>query len=260
MRTSRGLIWLVLFLGLIVSSAVHAQASAEGEALLTELAETPNARKGEVINAIVASGEPRARVWLEAFGDNKLSRVKDSGQFVIVLENRGRDWKVEDALTGEALGEMSRRDLDNIRINNALRNELASIMAIIDLKVDDTDLRLAAARELRGSVDSTLAERLRPLLAEEQDSGVREALQQAIAIYEVEENGDVESVNVLAGSLNPESRAALNTAVRSDDPALVAAAEDALASIEQKLKYNRVAETLYFGLALGSVLVLAKPG
>ena len=81
-------------------------------------------------------------------------------------------------------------------------------------------------------------------------------LTNALAIYQVEQ-GDVEAVATLSGSLNPTVRAALNNAVNSDDPALAAAAEEALASIEQKLKLNRAAETLYFGLSLGSVLVLA---
>ncbi|MDX1467564.1 MAG: urea ABC transporter permease subunit UrtB, partial [Halomonas sp.] len=61
-------------------------------------------------------------------------------------------------------------------------------------------------------------------------------------------------------SLNGEVRAALGSAARSDDPALAEAAQAALADIEQKLRLNRGLETLYFGLSLGSVLVLAAIG
>ncbi|HCW89973.1 MAG TPA: urea ABC transporter permease subunit UrtB, partial [Marinobacter sp.] len=39
-----------------------------------------------------------------------------------------------------------------------------------------------------------------------------------------------------------------------------AAASEALETVEQRLKINRAAETLYFGLSMGSVLVLAAIG
>ena len=244
---------------LLPMAASAQQQAADPQALLTDLAQAPDARKGEVISRIAASGHDRARAWLEAFGDNKLAQVKDSGQFVIVLQNRGRDWKVADAISGEAMGEISRRELDTIRINNALRAELAGILSVIDLTVDSIERRREAARALLGKVDAAMAERINSLLEAETDSRVQTLLRDAVSIYRVEQ-GEVNAVEQLSGSLNTEVRSALNRAERSDDPAMAAAATDALASIEQKLKLNRAAETLYFGLSLGSVLVLAAIG
>ncbi|MEO9522118.1 urea ABC transporter permease subunit UrtB [Marinobacter alexandrii] len=233
---------------------------AEAQQLLTALADSSFAEKKTVINRIAGSGDDRARYWLESFGANKLGRIEDSGQFIIVLSNRGRNWTVEDALTKENLGEISRRDIDTIRVNNALRNELEGILSVIDLKSPNEDQRLSAARALKGSVSGTLAERLPTLIDEEQSADVQAALTEALGIYQVEEQGDITAVATLSGSLNSEARAALQQAMRSDDPALAAAATKAMESIEQKLKLNRAAETLYFGLSLGSVLVLAAIG
>ncbi|MBQ0833168.1 MAG: urea ABC transporter permease subunit UrtB, partial [Marinobacter sp.] len=232
----------------------------EAQQLLTELAEASFAAKKDVVNRIASSGDERARGWLESFSSNKLARIESSGQFIIVLENRGRDWTIESALTGENLGEMSRRDIDTIRVNNALRNEIEGILSVIDLKSPDEGNRLSAARALKGSVSGTLAERLPELIKTEESESVQAALTEALAIYNVEEQGDVAAVATLSGSLNSEARAALQQAMRSDDAALVAAATKAMASIEQKLKLNRAAETLYFGLSLGSVLMLAAIG
>ncbi|BBI54382.1 hypothetical protein HORIV_68030 [Vreelandella olivaria] len=53
---------------------------------------------------------------------------------------------------------------------------------------------------------------------------------------------------------------ALSRAANSDDPVVANAAAASLAGIEQQLKINRGLETLYFGLSLGSVLVLAAIG
>ena len=261
MSILRSLSQLVLVCCLCWPALAAAQLDdADAQRLLTALAESSFADKKTVINRIAGSGDPRARIWLEAFGANKLGRIESSGDFIIVRENRGRNWTVENALTGAALGEVSRRDIDTIRVNNALRNELAGILSVIDLKSPDEDNRLAAARALRGSVGDDLAQRLPELIAAEPSAPVRQALTEALAIYQVAEQGNVAAVATLSGSLNAQARAALQNAVRGDDPALAAAAAKALDSIEQKLKLNRAAETLYFGLSLGSVLVLAAIG
>ncbi|WP_148863944.1 urea ABC transporter permease subunit UrtB [Marinobacter fonticola] len=267
MSIPRSLKQLLIACLLMLPALVYAQTNEEqAQSFLQQLADASYAEKVRVINDIASSGDERARQWLEAFADGKLARVEEdtdvapANTFVIVLNNRGRDWTVADALTGEAIGEISRRNLDSIRINNALRGELDSILSVIDLKVDDPDQRLAAARGLRGSVDEAMAENLNALMAEEENNSVKAALEEAIAIYRVEELGDVDAVETLSGSLNSEARAALNSASRSDDAALAKAAKEALVSIEQKLKMNRAAETLYFGLSLGSVLVLAAIG
>ncbi|BES70004.1 urea ABC transporter permease subunit UrtB [Marinobacter nanhaiticus D15-8W] len=267
MSITRSLKQLLMACLLTLPALVHAQASDEqAQSLLKQLADASYAEKGRIINDIAGSGDERARQWLEAFADGKLARVEEdtdvapADTFVIVLENRGRDWTVADALTGDEIGEISRRNLDSIRINNALRGELDGILSVIDLKVDDPEQRLAAARGLRGSVDDAMVENLSELMAEEENNSVKAALEEAIAIYRVEELGDVDAVETLSGSLNSQARAALNAASRSDDAALAKAAKEAMVSIEQKLKMNRAAETLYFGLSLGSVLVLAAIG
>jgi len=250
------LVWLLLSPALVTASTEDDRV----QQLLTELAESSFSGKKAAIDRIIATGDARARGWLEAFAANKLARQTSSGRFVIVLSNRGRNWTVADALTGESLGEVSRRDIRTIRINNSLRNELKGLLSVLDLKSPDADSRLAAARALRGKVDESLAGRLTEMLAEEPSADVREELELVLAIYRVAELGDVQAVSVLSGSLSSEARAALQNALDSDDPALVQAAGRALERVEQKLKLNSAAETLYFGLSLGSVLVLTAIG
>ena len=214
--------------------------------------------KGEAIIAILQSDDERAREWLQQLLDGRLQRA-DDGRFVVVLDNSGRDWPVADALTGEPLGEMSRRDLDRIGINNALRNQLRSAIAVVDLYSPNVERRRSSAERLLGEVDEELAQPLSELINEEEDSQVVRRLSQALAIYQVE-NGELEGVEALRGSLHPRARVALSRAASGDDPIVADAATAALMSIEQNLKINRGLETLYFGLSLGSVLVLAAIG
>ncbi|MCK7545390.1 urea ABC transporter permease subunit UrtB [Marinobacter bryozoorum] len=259
MSISRWLTFLLIAL-LTVPGMTSAQEERAPEALLEQLAEASPRDTETVIKAIATSGHERARNWLDAYGNNRLSQVKDTGQIVIVLNNRGRDWEVADAITGENLGETSRRDLDRIAVNNAIRRQLEGVMAMMNLYANDLEVREAAALDLMGKVDDAVVEDVTARIEEEPDADIRSRLEQAVAIYQVEEQGSAEVINVLAGSLHPRARAALNNAVASEDPALRAPAEKALGSIEQKLKMNKAAETLYFGLSLGSVLVLAAIG
>ncbi|MCE9666106.1 urea ABC transporter permease subunit UrtB [Halomonas sp. M5N1S17] len=263
-RPSRCLALLILLLSLcLTAGAAQAQSSEAGDdAAALELLEALDVAsypaKGEAIDAIVQSDDPRARDWLSALLDGRLQRT-DDGRFVVVLDNRGREWPVEDALSGEALGEMSRRELDRIGINNALRNQLRSAIAVVDLYSADLALRRASAERLLGEVDADLAEPLAGVIEQEEDRRVRARLTQALAIHRLEQ-GEVDAVADLKGSLHPRVRVALNRAVMGDDPVVADAAQAALNSIEQNLRINRGLETLYFGLSLGSVLVLAAIG
>ncbi|MEC9481922.1 MAG: urea ABC transporter permease subunit UrtB, partial [Halomonas sp.] len=229
---------------------------------LAALAAESYAAKARSIQALVDSGHPRTRVWLTALLDGKLQRLEDSGRFVIVTDNRGRDWTVIDAIDDAPLGEVSRRNIDRITINNALRNQLRSAMAILDLDAPSAEERLASANRLLGEVDADLATPLATRLEAEQDPAVREKLAQALALYRLE-SGDSEAIDTaiatLSGSLNSTVRNALERVAGGDGEA-AEAAQKALASIEQKLELMRTAETLYFGLSQGSVLVLAAIG
>ncbi|MBS9404197.1 urea ABC transporter permease subunit UrtB [Halomonas sp. TRM85114] len=253
-----GLLLLCLLFGLV--PVVQAQEDeAAGQALLEALAVSSYEAKSEAIESIITSGDERSRRWLEELLGGKLQRHKETGRFVIVLENRGRNWPVIDALSFEDAGEMSRRDLDRIGINNALRGQLQSALAVLDLYTDDVDDRRDAARELLGSVDAAMVEPLRELVGSEDDAEVRRLLEQGLAIHRLNE-GDIDAIAELEGSLNSRVRAALNSATRSDNPLVADAASAALLDIEQKLRINSGLETLYFGLSLGSVLVLAAIG
>ena len=250
---------LVLALPIAASAQTEDADKDQGQTLLASLAEAPANEVENAIKAIVSSGDERARGWLEAYGANRLSRIKDTGQVVIVLNNRGRDWEIASPLTGENLGEMSRRELDRVAINNRIRGQLEGILAMLDLNAADPDVREASAQDMMGKVDAALVEPLEAQLEAEENAAVRDRIRAALAIYRVGE-GDLEAIEELSGSLHPRARAALSEAVRGDNPALATKAKQALATIEQKLKLNNAAETLYFGLSMGSVLVLAAIG
>ncbi|MGF2687278.1 urea ABC transporter permease subunit UrtB [Marinobacter sp. DUT-3] len=255
---------LGLVLLLVLSLPAHSQTQTDpGQALLTNLADASSREIDAAIEAIVDSGDPRARDWLNAFGNNRLSRIEETGQVVEVLRNVGRNWTIADPLTGENLGKISRRELDRVNINNAIRGKLEGVLAMLDLYSDDPEVQESAAEAMMGKVNDSVVNPLTKLLERDLPGPVRNRIEESVAIYQLEQ-GDaqarVEAIDALTGSLHSNARAALNKAVAGDDPVVAARAKQALVSIEQKLKMNRAAETLYFGLSLGSVLVLAAIG
>ncbi|SBR45285.1 amino acid/amide ABC transporter membrane protein 1, HAAT family [Halomonas sp. HL-93] len=249
-----------LFISLLAWLPMTVQAQEDdGQALLEALDTRSFDDKSEAITAIIESEHERADEWLQALLDSDLQRLKDDGRFVIAVDSAGLDVSIEDALTGESMDDVTRRDLDRLTINNALRSQLRSAISLVELYAGDRDARLDAAEGLIGDVEEDQVEPLTNRLDEEPSAAVRDRLNQALAVYRLNQ-GDVEAVEVLSGSLNSNIRVALNRAAQSDDPLVVDAATAALADIEQNLKISRAAETLYFGLSMGSVLVLAAIG
>jgi len=89
---------------------------------------------------------------------------------------------------------------------------------------------------------------------------VRAALELAIALDDLNAEATdtrLVAISVLGSSLEPQVRNRLATlAGQGKDPTVVVAARQALSEIELRLRLNAGAETLFFGLSLGSVLAL----
>ncbi|MGD8274715.1 MAG: urea ABC transporter permease subunit UrtB, partial [Thiohalocapsa sp.] len=164
----------------------------------------------------------------------------------------------------EALGNVGRRDARKITINNRMRSALRTNIAALTLASPDPATRLSAAKEMMGDVDDAGISALRGQLALEDDPQVREAIELALAIAGLEAETLEErkaAVAALGTSLYPEARNALDDLIRTEqDPELLAAAQAARTEIAQRVDNMRRLETLFFGLSLGSVLVLAAIG
>jgi urea transport system permease protein len=179
--------------------------------------------------------------------------------------------KGEDQITsffnGEVIEIASSRDIKKISVNNSLRTILRSGIARLQIFSPVASVRKQAAVNLLKSADDIDSVTLSRAMAEEKNSEVKDVLSLVQGIKSLE-SGDsatrLAGIDALAGSLYPDVRGALANFVRaaeSDGRASeVKAATDALEKIEDLLRVNAVIENLYFGLALGAVLLLAAIG
>ena len=221
------------------------------------------AQVSQAIGQLASEGSDRAKLILESLLERKVFYIKKDKQLVLA-EKVEREYKIRDALTDEELGIVKKRKLKKVPVNNKLRREIRAVLATMDLKNPDADARLAAVNQMLDRPDAASAELLEGMLEEEPDSRVAEAMGIVIALGKLT-SGDQqqreEAVELLDGNTHPAVRNGLNALLQqSDDATLKADIERALNNIDAKLQIYSVMENIFFGLSLGSVLVLAAIG
>jgi urea transport system permease protein len=228
-------------------AALNADGFDAKEAAIAEFAAIDHSRVIPVLKAMLA-------------GD--LAARKDDGRMVIVAGDP-EGYLLTDAVSGKELGVVGKRDVRKVRINNSIRGLLRETIASLSLNNPDPKIRLAAAEELLGNLDAGSAAELRRYLEAEQHPRVRKAMQAALALVDIQSEDVhtvIDAVSVLQGNLHPQVRGALTRLGEHDDPEVRRHAAKALGSIQSKLDFYRFIETLFFGLSLGSILVLAAIG
>ena len=219
--------------------------------------------KAQAAARLAATGHPRAALVLQGLLEGNLAFRKADDRLVIV-QDEADGLRLTDAWTGEDLGSAKKRAVTRITLNNSLRQRLRGTIAGLNLGAADPAARLGAVRAMLSAPDPELTEALRGRLATEPDAAVRKALGTAIALAELS-TGDAEqrlaAIAQLSGALEPEVRQTLAASIGTEkDPRVLAAAQRSLRAIDSRIQLYGFAETLFFGLSLGSVLVLAAIG
>ncbi|MBM9511002.1 urea ABC transporter permease subunit UrtB [Desulfogranum marinum] len=248
---------------LSTSVAFGATQSAEFEQGVQLLASKSFTEKEQAIHMIGNSGDPLAIKTLQAVYAGKLFFVKKD-KTLVYGEPDGSTYSVTDFISGEDLGLIKKRKLKKITINNKLRGVLKSVLAGLNLQHPDPKQRLAAAEEILTGLNPELITLLKKSLLTEQDPEVREALTSALAVaglHHQDPQQRLASLALIAGNLNPVVKNAIQALIeKENDPIVLKKAEAALKVIEAKSTWYARLETLFFGLSLGSVLVLAAIG
>ena len=259
---------LIAFLAAFVSAAGLAAAS-DFEAALGKLTDKSFQVKEQAIAEIAASGDERALPILSALQAGDLYFVRKDKR-IVFAEKLDKGFSITDALTGEALGEVKRRAVRKVSINNRLRTALKSAIGSLELFSPDAEARLAAARSMLVAPTADALAMLDRALTAESEASVREALETARAAVQAQTgplDARLAAVGVMSGSMNQDVWRVLGKLVEeggettSEDAQQVAlAASAALASIEDQKRFYSFLETLFFGISLGAVLLLAAVG
>ncbi len=242
--------------------AVPARAAPVDDALTHFAADRfPETDRG--IDALIAAGAPTAPAILAALADGRL--FFDPGSHRVYY--RDPSDRLDDAATGAKADGVMESDLKKVRLNNSIRSKVGAAVGGLDLLSPNRTKRLAAAETAFQARDAKAQGPVDAALARETDPAVRTALAQArAAILATAGTGsDAErlaAIGVLrqrgdADALGPIGQMA---AAPDASPAVRAAAAAAAASIRTTLALWQALQNCWYGVSLGSVLLLAAIG
>ncbi|PMH00981.1 urea ABC transporter permease subunit UrtB [Vibrio splendidus] len=158
------------------------------------------------------------------------------------------------------------RQFKKVRVNNKLRGILRGEIASIGLNSGNPDVRYKAVLDLLGTKTADIIERLTELRTNESDGKVAELMDLSLAIATSLNNSAtiedrVASIERVGDFKHSVVLKTLNQLLNSEqDQKVLAAAERAMDSYQQSQALYSGVETVFFGLSLGSVLVLAGIG
>lgn len=252
---------LVPCFGLEEKSALDASFQATVDLLKTR----SFGEKAEAARAIAAHTHPRTLEVLTALLDAELYTERKTDRVVFANGLDGGGFNIRDAVTGEGLGQVGRRGAKKISVNNRLRGLLRGLIAGIRLDDKDPDDRIAAAEAIAAGADSSMRAVLDARLLVESDAKVIEAIETALVVFDLDANDETVRLRAIrASASNLDGRVREKLTGISNDPvaseAIQEAARETLESIEETVARYKTIETVFFGLSLGSVLVLAAIG
>jgi urea transport system permease protein len=216
------------------------------------------------VGTIALSGGERARIILNALGNNNLYTWKyprpDHGLFIDDPDTG--TWT--NARTGAAIPAPPFMTVRRVIANDMVTGAIATAVGVLDLASPNVGTRQAAAEAIFESPSPATLPIVTQALAHETDAHVRTTLAQAQAADELATPSTpvatkVAAIKVIAARGDLTARNEL--ASLSGEPAPVAAAATAaIGHIDFVLKLWSWLETVYYGISLGSVLLLAAAG
>ncbi len=207
------------------------------------------------VDSLAASGDPRAADILAALQAGQLM-VGTDRQIYIQTDNG-----TVDAATGQpAAGPIARP----VRVNNSVRQEVNAALGTLRLLSPDATQRAAAAEAVFHSRDAAALPALNRAIAKETDPAIKRAMLEAraaailattdssdpdrlAAIQTLSERGDLEARSLMATIPNP-------------SPLVAQAASKAMATIDWQQTLWSILQSVFYGVSLGSVLLLAASG
>ena len=168
-----------------------------------------------------------------------------------------------DLATGQVIAEPG--PLAQIRLNNRLRRALSVARAGIELSRGDDAARLAAAETLSADASEMLLPLFERVMASETNAEVRGVIERAAArvrIGSADPAVRLAAVESLGASYQRDVLTLLTPLAGDAEPdaAVRAAAVKAIADIERRLSFIQTLRTIFTGMSLGSILLLAALG
>ena len=261
----------LLFSLLCVKSARPADGPEAGDlsAKLLELAvDSPKARKA-AIDALAQTGDHRLIAFFDDYSKGNAYLYKN--QIVIALDAEPKEAKrakLLDPLTRETLpdGTVAKTELKELDVSN--RERMAVRDGVVKLRLNDPadDARLSAIVKIGDGENTALIPALNARLEVEQNSKIKLALEESIAVLTLSlpaaKPDELEKAIARLGALHSGRALSKLKTLKSKTafPQLQKPIDEAIGSIESHESWGRGVSYVFSGLSLGSILVLMALG
>ena len=233
-------------------------AAADFQTALQGLAANDFHTKQAAVEALAASGHAHTLDILAALADGRLFAAGNAFYIQNVQTDTFSPIDAPDAAAEKPEGARK------ITVNNKIRQWVRHYVAENALSSSHPAERKAAMEQMLQKNDASALAQVQTALPKETDKNVRALMETYVAradLQSADTSRHAAAIAVLGKSGLPENLSLLQNYVQTPStPALKAQAQKAISSIETKLDLLKGAETLSFGLSLGSVLVLTAIG
>jgi len=253
--------WLAALLAVALAFAVAPLRAAGLEEALAHFATDDYGEIEEGITAVAASGDPRAASIIEALQDGRLLYSAERKK----VYYRDVSGTLFDAVTAVAITGGEPADIDTVEINNRLRRAIDAALGGLTLMSPDRAKRYDAAQAVFKSHEANVLPAIEAAIGKETDAGIKRTLNEARAaiILNSEDASEADKLAAVAviRARGDQDSVALLQALPADTPEdVVAVAKRAVAAMASELALWDLAQNAWYGLSLGSVLLLAAIG
>ncbi len=254
---------LVTLCLLVTLLATDLRAQEDLRAMVNALGEGNFAQTIKQVEALAKTGDPKIVPALEALAAGDLYQRKSDKQ-VFLTKSTGGSLTLLDPLSGEEVGTESAGALTKIRVNNGLRRAVRAALGGLTLMSPDAGVRLQAAQTMLRTPSADALDQIETALAAETSADVKPVLERArAAALLISDRPDDEkkaAVAVISNAGGQDALSLLSAALSSADDNLRPDIETAIESIKERQAFWAAGQNVWYGLSLGSVLLLAAIG
>jgi urea transport system permease protein len=251
---------LALCAGLLTLAFAAPSRAAALQDALARFAADSYSETETAISEVAQSGDPRAAEIIQALAAGRLLYGAGRRTFI-----KDKSDALFDAATGQAIAGESPSGLKPVRVNNRIRRAIESAMGGLTLLSSDPGKRLEAAQAVFKSRNAAALPNLQTAIERETDRRIKRVLMEAQAAIILLANDQPEldrlaAVSVIADRADVDAQGLLRNLPPDAPERLREAAQRGIDQIESRLAILTAVQNVFYGMSLGSVLLLAAIG
>ena len=239
--------------------------------LVKQLPKTKLKKMAPLVDKIAKITHGNTRDILQFMLSGELYYLKTNKTVVHAIEGENSLYKLTDVLTTKPLASVKKSGLRKVKTNNRLRGNIRNYIANIDLTNKDKNIRIQAVKQLLDNPSVTALLAVKGLITKEKDKDVRELMNITLLVNQLKTGTHAEKIAAITQLENTLEPAVKNTMVKilqvlpaenktPEQKALALSLRKVISNIEDKRSFFEVIENIFFGISLGSVLLLAAIG